>query len=191
MNLIKLNIVGYSHSEFQQGAFALILSEEKGKRNLSIVIGACEAQSIAIGLENIKVPRPLTHDLIKDIATKYNINLSYVYIHQIIDGIFHSYLFLKNQNGDEEKVDARTSDAVAIAIRFNVPIYTNENILKEANLDSIKKHSNSKKKKEKEKIDNYSNFSTNELKNKLKKLLLLENYEEAVKIRDEIKKRKK
>ena len=109
MNLIKLNIVGYSHSEFQQGAFALILSEEKGKRNLSIVIGACEAQSIAIGLENIKVPRPLTHDLIKDIAVKYNINLNYVYIHQIIDGIFHSYLFFKNQNGVEEKV-VKTKD---------------------------------------------------------------------------------
>ena len=149
-----------------------------------------EAQSIAIGLENIKVPRPLTHDLIKDIAVKYNINLNYVYIHQIIDGIFHSYLFFKNENGVEEKVDARTSDAVAIAIRFNVPIYTNEKILKEANLDSIKKHNNSKKKNVKEKIDNYSNFSINELKNKLKKLLLLENYEEAVKIRDEIKKEK-
>merc|ERR1711898_70241 len=103
MDLVKLNIVGYSHSEFQQGAFALILSEEKGNRILSIVIGACEAQSIAIGLETIKVPRPLTHDLFKTFSQKFKIELLHIYIHKILKGIFHSYLFFRDEYGREEK----------------------------------------------------------------------------------------
>jgi hypothetical protein len=185
MDLIKLNIVGYSHSEFQQGAFALILSEEKGKRTLSIVIGSCEAQSIAIGLENIKVPRPLTHDLFKTFSQKFKIELSHIYIHKIVKGIFHSYLFFKDEHGKEKKIDARTSDAVAIAIRFEVPIYTNEKILTGSTSEEKVKN------KKNIKNDNYSNFSINDLKDKLKKVLLLENYEEAVKIRDEIKNRNK
>ena len=192
MDLIKLNIVGYSHSEFQQGAFALILSEEKGNRTLSIVIGACEAQSIAIGLERIKVPRPLTHDLFKSFSQKFKIKLSHIYIHKIVKGIFYSYLFFKDNTGEEKKIDARTSDAVAIAIRFKVPIYTNEDILKEGTLEK-KEKTNIKKEKKSNKIksNKYSNFSINDLKDELKKVLLLENYEEAAKIRDEIKNRNK
>ena len=192
MDLIKLNIVGYSHSEFQQGAFALILSEVKGNRTLSIVIGACEAQSIAIGLERIKVPRPLTHDLFKSFSQKFKIKLSHIYIHKIVKGIFYSYLFFKDKKGEEKKIDARTSDAVAIAIRFKVPIYTNENILKEGKLEK-KEKTNIKKEKNSNKIksNKYSNFSINDLKDELKKVLLLENYEEAVKIRDEITNRNK
>ena len=192
MDLIKLNIVGYSHSEFQQGAFALILSEEKGNRTLSIVIGACEAQSIAIGLERIKVPRPLTHDLFKSFSQKFKIKLSHIYIHKIVKGIFYSYLFFKDNKGGERKIDARTSDAVAIAIRFKVPIYTNEDILKEGTLEK-KEKTNIKKEKKSNKIksNKYSNFSINDLKDELKKVLLLENYEEAAKIRDEIKNRNK
>ena len=193
MDLIKLNIIGYSHSEFQQGAFALILNEENGNRTLSIVIGSCEAQSIAIGLENIKVPRPLTHDLFKTFSQKFNIELKNIYIHKIIKGIFHSYLFFTDKHNKEKKVDARTSDAVAIAIRFKVPIYTNENILNETNSGTKEKtHSNQKEEKKSIiKTNNYANYSINALKDKLKKVLLLENYEEAAKIRDEISNRKK
>ena len=193
MDLIKLNIVGYSHSEFQQGAFALILSEDKGNRTLSIVIGSCEAQSIAIGLEKtIKVPRPLTHDLFKNFSQKFNIKLSHIYIHKILKGIFHSYLFFIDENGKEEKIDARTSDAVAIAIRFKVPIYTNEKILTESNLEREEKTKvKGKNKKIKFKSDNYSGYSIEDLKDKLKKVLLLEKYEEAAKIRDELSNRKK
>ena len=193
MDLIKLNIVGYSHSEFQQGAFALILSEEKGdNRTLSIVIGSCEAQSIAIGLETIKVPRPLTHDLFKTFSQKFNIELSHIYIHKILKGIFHSYLFFIDENGKEEKIDARTSDAVAIAIRFQVPIYTNDKILNESNSDK-KEKINVKKEKHKTKLksNDYSNFSIEDLKDELKKVLLLEKYEEAAKIRDELATRNK
>ncbi len=192
MDLIKLNIVGYSHSEFQKGAFALILSEENRNRSLSIVIGSCEAQSIAIGLETIKVPRPLTHDLFKTFAEKFKIELVYIYIYKILNGIFHSYLFLKDETGKEKKIDARTSDAVAIAIRFKVPIYTNEKILKETNSEEKENKTVTKKaKKKKANTNNYSDFSINDLKNELKKVLLLENYEEAAKIRDEISNRKK
>tara|TARA_B100000579_G_C22331685_1_gene620821 strand:+ start:48 stop:614 length:567 start_codon:yes stop_codon:yes gene_type:complete len=188
MDLIKLNIVGYSHSEFQKGAFALILSEENRNRSLSIVIGSCEAQSIAIGLEKITVPRPLTHDLFKTFSEKFKIELKHIYIYKILNGIFHSYLFFKDAQGKEKKIDARTSDAVAIAIRFKVPIYTNEKILKETNSEKKEKK---KEKKKKAKTKNYSDFSINDLKNELKKVLLLENYEEAAKIRDEISNRKK
>jgi len=192
MDLIKLNIVGYSHSEFQKGAFALILSEEKGNQTLSIVIGACEAQSIAIGLETIKVPRPLTHDLFKTFSQKFKIELSHIYIYKILKGIFHSYLFFKNEHGREEKIDARTSDAVAIAIRFKVPIYTNKKILKESNSEEKEKINIKKETKRKNiKKNNYSTFSINKLKDELKKVLLLENYEEAAKIRDEIANRNK
>ena len=192
MDLIKLNIVGYSHSEFQQGAFALILSEEKGDRTLSIVIGSCEAQSIAIGLETIKVPRPLTHDLFKTFSQKFNIELSHIYIHKISKGIFHSYLIFIDENGKKEKIDARTSDAVAIAIRFQVPIYTNEKILNESNSEK-KEKTNVKKEKSKKKLKShdYSNFSIEDLKDELKKVLLLEKYEEAAKIRDELATRNK
>lgn len=193
MELIKLKIVGYSHSEFQQGAFALILREEEGNRNLSIVIGSCEAQSIAIGLESINVPRPLTHDLFKSFSRKFKIELSHIYIHKIINGIFHSYLFFVDQNGKEEKIDARTSDAVALAIRYEVPIFTNEKVIKANSSDKIseEKIKKNNKSKSKPKSKDYSNFSINQLKDKLKKVLLLENYEEAVIIRDEIEKRKK
>jgi len=145
MDLIKLNIVGYSRSEFQHGAYALILSEELGNRNFSIVIGACEAQSIAIGMEsNIKLNRPLTHDLFKSLADSFNIELIYIYIYKIENDIFHSFLILKDQKKDK-KIDARTSDAVAISIRFNVPIYTNEDVLKETKSIEQKNDINQKK----------------------------------------------
>ena len=193
MDLIKLNIVGYSRSEFQHGAYALILSEESGNRNFSIVIGACEAQSIAIGMEsNIKLNRPLTHDLFKSLADSFNIELKYIYIYKIENGIFHSFLILKDQKTDK-KIDARTSDAVAISIRFNVPIYTNEDVLKETksieqNNINEKKETNSKENPQK-KDSNKKDII--ELQKKLTKALEEENYELAAEIRDLINKKSK
>jgi len=193
MDLIKLNIVGYSRSEFQHGAYALILSEELGNRNFSIVIGACEAQSIAIGMEsNIKLNRPLTHDLFKSLADSFNIELKYIYIYKIENGIFHSFLILKDQKTDK-KIDARTSDAVAISIRFNVPIYTNEDVLKETK--SIEKN-NINEKKETNSKENPQKKDSNkkdiiELQKKLTKALEEENYELAAEIRDLINKKSK
>ena len=194
MDLIKLNIVGYSRSEFQHGAYALILSEESGNRNFSIVIGACEAQSIAIGMEsNIKLNRPLTHDLFKSLADSFNIELIYIYIYKIENGIFHSFLILKDQKKDK-KIDARTSDAVAISIRFNVPIYTNEDVLKETK--SIEKKNDINQKKETTSKKNPQKKDSNkkdiiELQKKLTKALEEENYELAAEIRDLINKKSK
>ena len=126
-------------------------------------------------------------------SRKFKIELSHIYIHKIINGIFHSYLFFVDQNGKEEKIDARTSDAVALAIRYEVPIFTNEKVIKANSSDKIsdEKIKKNNKSKSKPKSKDYSNFSINQLKDKLKKVLLLENYEEAVIIRDEIEKRKK
>ena len=193
MDLIKLNIVGYSRSEFQHGAYALILSENEGERTLSIVIGSCEAQSIAIGLEsNITINRPLTHDLFKSFADSFNIKLKYIYIYKIEKGIFYSFLVFNSLKQDL-RIDARTSDAVAISIRFEVPIYTNEKVLKET--ISIEDKSFQKKQ------TNKSNFSeekknTDEdeiivLQKKLEKALEQENYELAAEIRDLINKNSK
>ena len=193
MDLIKLNIVGYSRSEFQHGAYALILSENEGEQTLSIVIGSCEAQSIAIGLEsNIKINRPLTHDLFKSFADSFNIKLKYIYIYKIEKGIFYSFLVFNSLKQDL-RIDARTSDAVAISIRFEVPIYTNEKVLKET--ISIEDKSFQKKQ------TNKSNFSeekknTDEdeiivLQKKLEKALEQENYELAAEIRDLINKNSK
>ena len=124
MNLIELKISGISYSQSQTGAYALILNEKKGKRKLPIVIGGFEAQSIAIGMEKkINPPRPLTHDLLKNSFDRFNIKIKQIIIHKLLDGIFFSNI-IYIQNKIEEIVDARTSDAVALAIRFNAPIYT-------------------------------------------------------------------
>jgi len=124
MSLIKLSIKGISYSQTQTGAYALILSEEFGGRKLPIIIAKAEAQSIAIALEvNIKPPRPLTHDLFKSFADSFSIIIKEVIIHKLVDGVFYSSLVCVRDN-KEVLIDSRTSDAVALAIRFNAPIYT-------------------------------------------------------------------
>ena len=132
MGLIKLTIKGISYSQTQTGAYALVLSEMEGSRTLPIIIGAFEAQSIAIALEKeIRPPRPLTHDLFKTFSDRFSIEIKEVIIHKLIDGVFFSSLICQ-KDGVEEVIDARTSDAIAIAVRFQAPIFTYENILDKA-----------------------------------------------------------
>ena len=134
MSLVRLNIKGISYSQTQSGAYALVLSEVKGSRTLPIVIGAFEAQSIAIALEKeIKPPRPLTHDLFKSFADRFHIIIKQVIIHKLVDGVFYSSLICERDN-IEEIIDTRTSDAIALATRFNAPIFTYENILDKAGI---------------------------------------------------------
>ena len=139
MSLVRLNIKGISYSQTQSGAYALVLSEVEGERTLPIIIGAFEAQSIAIALEKeIKPPRPLTHDLFKSFADRFNIIVKQVIIHKLVDGVFYSSLICECDK-IEEIIDARTSDAIALATRFNAPIFTFENILDKAGVILKKK----------------------------------------------------
>src|SRR5699024_10029514 len=134
MSLVRLRIKGISYSQTQNGAYALLLSEQDGDRQLPIVIGAFEAQSIAIALEkDIKPPRPLTHDLFKNFAEEFSITIKQVIIHKLVDGVFYSSLICEREKM-EEIIDARTSDAVALALRFNAPIFTYKNILDKAGI---------------------------------------------------------
>lgn len=200
MSLVRLNIKGISYSQTQSGAYALVLSEVDGSRTLPIVIGAFEAQSIAIALEKeIKPPRPLTHDLFKSFADRFQIVIKQVIIHKLVDGVFYSSLICERDN-IKEIIDTRTSDAIALATRFNAPIFTYENILDKAGIYlKIKDELIKEKGKEKfsieklvEKPDKESSFSKESLKQlneKLEKAVLNEDYELAAKIRDEINKR--
>ena len=200
MSLIRLNIKGISYSQTQSGAYALILSEENGKRKLPIVIGAFEAQSIAIALEkDIRPPRPLTHDLFKKFSDRFNIIVKQVIIHKLVDGVFYSSLICENNN-KEEIIDARTSDAIALALRFSAPIFTYKNILEKAgvklNIDLENQKSEDlindevpNDKSEDFSKNTFNKLSLPELKNLLKKAVDDENYEVAAKIRDEISKR--
>jgi hypothetical protein len=134
MSLVRLNIKGISYSQTQNGAYALILSEVGGDRKLPIVIGAFEAQSIAIALEKeIKPPRPLTHDLFKNFSDRFEIVVKQVIIHKLVDGVFYSSIICERDK-IEEIIDARTSDAIALALRFKAPIFTYKNILDKAGI---------------------------------------------------------
>ena len=206
MSLIKLNIKGISYSQTQNGAYALILSEENGDQKLPIVIGAFEAQSIAIALEKeIMPPRPLTNDLFKTFAIRYDIVVKQVIIHNLLDGVFYSSIICE-RDGIEEIIDARTSDAIALALRFDAPIFTYKNILDKAGIKTeVEPYKNDLSKKaatvikqlitgddKKSSISTREDFSKHSLK-KLKKMLEdavnSEEYEKAVSIRDEISKR--
>tara|TARA_B110000503_G_scaffold59206_1_gene94480 strand:- start:160 stop:771 length:612 start_codon:yes stop_codon:yes gene_type:complete len=202
MSLIKLTIKGISYSQTQSGAYALVLSEMDGKRTLPIIIGAFEAQSIAIALEKeIRPPRPLTHDLFKTFSERFHITVKQVIIHKLVDGIFFSSLICE-KDGIEEIIDTRTSDAIAIAIRFLAPIYTYENILDKAGIYlKIEEEIAIKEILEPEtiqvtleqtdssKLSDFSEYSIQELEHQLKEAVINEDYEKAAKIRDEISKR--
>jgi len=201
MSLVRLNIKGISYSQTQSGAYALVLSEVDGNRTLPIVIGAFEAQSIAIALEKeIKPPRPLTHDLFKTFANRFSIRIKQVIIHKLVDGVFYSSLICERDN-IEEIIDTRTSDAIALATRFNTPIFTYENILDKAGI-YLKMKENLSSEEEDMAIESlieepetvketsiYSKDSLEELNKKLSKAVQNEDYELAAKIRDEINKR--
>lgn len=198
MSLVRLNIKGISYSQTQSGAYALVLSEVEGSRTLPIVIGAFEAQSIAIALEKeIKPPRPLTHDLFKSFADRFHIAIKQVIIHKLVDGVFYSSLICERDK-IEEIIDTRTSDAIALATRFNAPIYTYENILDKAGIYLKAKDELTGEKDtlsieklidEPEKASSFSKDSLEELNEKLSKAVQNEDYELAVRIRDEITKR--
>ena len=203
MSLVRLNIKGISYSQTQSGAYALVLSEADGERTLPIIIGAFEAQSIAIALEKeIKPPRPLTHDLFKTFAYRFNIIVKQVIIHKLVDGVFYSSLICECDK-IEEIIDARTSDAIALATRFNAPIFTFENILDKAGI-ILKIKDESKLEKSKFKIEDlvadvieesstssFKNESLEDLQKQLEKAVTDEDYELAAKLRDEISNRKK
>ncbi len=195
MQKIRLNILGLSVSQTQSGAYALVLSEEGGDRRIPIIIGPVEAQAIAIQLEGLKPPRPLTHDLIKNIAVAFNIVLLEVVIHKLEEGIFYSEL-LCELDGREVKIDSRTSDAVALALRFRCPIYTSEDILSKAGIvleseEPKQPKSTSKRKPEASQSSPFAHYSLQELDEILSEAIHNEDYEKASIIRDEINNRKK
>ena len=133
MEKVKLEIVGLSYSQTQSGAYALVLAESGGKRRLPIIIGGFEAQAIAIELEKMTPTRPLTHDLFKSFATSFDIEVKEVVIYNLVEGIFFSKLICE-KDGVITEIDARTSDAIAIGVRFNCPVYTFESILSSAGI---------------------------------------------------------
>tara|TARA_B100000927_G_C16364961_1_gene429068 strand:- start:184 stop:780 length:597 start_codon:yes stop_codon:yes gene_type:complete len=198
MNLVQLLINGISYSQTQNGAYALILSEIEGERKLPIVIGTNEAQSIAIAIEKeIKPPRPLTHDLFKNFCLRFDIKIKKVIIHKLVDGVFYSSVICE-RDGIKEIIDSRSSDAIALAIRFEAPIYTYENILKKAGVvlkiekeideKSLLKELFSEENSETT-IGDLNGKSKKELEELLKIAIQNENYESAAKIRDEISNR--
>ena len=199
MNLIKLLINGISYSQTQNGAYALILSELEGERKLPIVIGTYEAQSIAIAIEkDIKPPRPLTHDLFKSFCERFDITIKRVIIHKLVDGVFYSSIIC-DRDGVEEIIDSRTSDAIALASRFDAPIFTYENILEKAGIIiEIEEYDDEEKILFKELFseettlansDDFKDKTIDELQKLLKIAVQNENYETAAKIRDEISNR--
>lgn len=195
MKKVKLEIVGLSYSQTQSGAYALVLGESTGSRRLPIIIGGFEAQAIAIELEKMTPTRPLTHDLFKSFAETFSIDVTEVLIYNLVEGIFYAKLICTDGTREVE-IDARTSDAIALAVRFNCPIYTYEFILKSAGIvlddDTVPATASSVSVEE---IANpegeYKGKSTEELKNMLQTALDEEQYELASKIRDEINQRKK
>ena len=199
MSLVQLLIKGISYSQTQNGAYALILSELDGDRKLPIVIGAFEAQSIAISLEKeINPPRPLTHDLFKNFALRFDVIIKQVIIHKLVDGVFYSSIICERDK-IEEIIDARTSDSIALALRFDAPIFTYENILEKAGVIlniGENKEGNEALMKEILKDDNkntesknYKNKSKSELEKLLKVAVSNEDYEKAALIRDIISKK--
>ena len=202
MKTVQLSIIGLTYSQTQNNAYALLLGEEEGPRRLPIVIGAFEAQSIAIALEkDILPPRPLTHDLFTSFALSFNIYLKKVMIHKLEEGIFYSYLVCE-LNGEIHQIDSRTSDAVALALRFNCPIYTYEEILEKAGIilddqtskatkkiESKVKSKSIKKEPVKSSESDLKRLSETVLTKKLNLALEKEDYELAASIRDELNRR--
>jgi bifunctional DNase/RNase len=197
MKKIKLDIVGLSYSQTQSGAYALVLGEVNGRRRLPIIIGSFEAQAIAIEIEKMTPSRPLTHDLFKSFAQAYHINIQEIIIYNLVDGIFYSKLICSDGKKVIE-IDARTSDAIAMAVRFECPIHTYEFILSTAGIviegNDFVYLENINEPNEENPVPNpsgnFTSLSTDELKTKLQEALTEEAYEKAAKIRDELNKRK-
>jgi uncharacterized protein len=193
---IKLEILDLSPSQLQAGSFTLILSEVNGDRRLPIIIGMFEAQAIAIEMENIQPTRPLTHDLFKSFSKSFDFSIEEIQISDISEGVFYSKIICTD--GIRQKnIDARPSDAVAIALRFNAAIYTNENVLKEAGISASDLGEQVETEAEEEETivvpvksgQDILSLHVDDLKNLLEEAIKNEDYEKAAKIRDEIEKR--
>ena len=201
MDLVQLDIAAIKQSDSQNNAYVLLLNETTGDRQLPIVIGWCEARSIAIALDGNEEPeRPLTHDLFKTFSNSFEISVSKIIIHTLNEGVFHASFFCKSKLiKDEIEIDARTSDAIALAIRFSCPIFTYEDILKRAGIivkgarkkddeDAIEQQTPPKSTKKEKGLKGNSIAELNEL---LNNAIEAEDYEKASEIRDEINSRKK
>ena len=195
MKRIKLKVMGISYSQTQSGAYALILIEETGERRIPIIIGGFEAQAIVIKLENLDPPRPLTHDLFKQFADEFNISVFEIVIYKLEEGVFFSKLLCNN--GEKEiSIDSRTSDAVALALRFGCPIYITEDILEKAGITVNPSDSETADVNEVEKIfetgsNKHGSYSDEELYKMIDESVKTEDYERAAAVRDEIEKRKR
>lgn len=195
MKRIRLKVLGISYSQTQSGAYALILAEENGDRRVPIIIGGFEAQAIVIKLENLEPPRPLTHDLFKNFADRFNITIIEVMIYKLEEGVFFSKLLCNN--GEKEfSIDSRTSDAIALALRFNCPIYIAEDIMDKAGITVAPSESEALAGNESENDDTgesskYDIYSDEELYKMIDEAVKTEDYEKAAAIRDELELRKK
>ncbi|NMC39615.1 MAG: bifunctional nuclease family protein [Bacteroidales bacterium] len=195
MKRIKLKVLGISYSQTQSGAYALVLMEEQGERRIPIIIGGFEAQSIVIKLENLEPPRPLTHDLFKSFADAFNIDITEVFIYKLEDGIFFSKLIC-NRDDEEIEIDSRTSDAVALALRFNCPIYATPEIMDKAGI-TISQAAETGKSAEEDSAEKggqpseFGAFTDEELYGMIDEAVKTEDYERAALIRDEIERRKR
>lgn len=200
-NLVKLNIKGISYSQTQSGAYALIMEEELGSRKLPIIIGSFEAQSIALALEkDIHTPRPLTHDLFVAIGKAFSFWVKSVFIHKLEDGVFYSNILIEDNDGRQEEIDSRTSDAIAMAIRFDAPIFALESVMNKAGVQLDMREEEEKniaraiqeieqEVSEQQKKQDFSLKSKAQLEKELKDAVKNEDYEMAAKIRDELDKR--
>ena len=198
---MKLNIKGISYSQTQTGAYALILEEELGQRKLPIIIGSFEAQSIALALEkDIRTPRPLTHDLFVSMGRAFQFFVKGVFIHKLEDGVFYSNILMEDKDGKEEEIDSRTSDAIALAIRFDAPIFALEKVMEKAgiHLEVQEKEEKSiasaireieKEVAKQEKRFDFSSKTKEELEAEMKEAVKNEDYELAARLRDELDKR--
>ena len=203
MSRIKLNVLGISYSQTQSGAYALVLTEEEGDRRIPIIVGGFEAQAIAIQLEGLKPPRPLTHDLFLKFANSFSIKLLEVEIYKLEEGVFYSKLLCDN-GINRLSIDARTSDAIALALRFNCSIYTTEDIMSRAGIIlDFEKESKVKKSSQKSKSftidieseerisEELKHYKMKDLEDMLKEAIANEDYEKASEIRDEINRRER
>ena len=189
MSLVKLQVNRISYSQNQSGAYALILDEVDGVRKLPVIIGEFEAQSIAVALDDdIQLQRPFTHDLFRNFSARFEICIKRVIIQKLVDGVFYSSLICERDQ-IEEIIDSRTSDAISLALRFHAPIFAHENVLEKAAVVIDDESLDNQSTNETKETDDIQYLSVDELKARIQKALKREEYELAVKLRDEIAKR--
>jgi len=189
MSLVKLQVNRISYSQNQSGAYALILDEVDGVRKLPVIIGEFEAQSIAVALDDdIQLQRPFTHDLFRNFSARFEIRIKRIIIQKLVDGVFYSSLICERDQ-IEEIIDSRTSDAISLALRFHAPIFAQENVLEKAGVVIDDKSLDEQIINETKETDDIQHLSVDELQARIQKALKREEYELAVKLRDEIAKR--